>query len=101
MTVETRVRRGINRSIPYTELTTKCQGAFMPSLWSWDKDNHKELKQGPDNTKVVGSIPVWAIHFRGGLDDFSGSLPTQTILWFGAIKPGSTNLGIWLVPGIS
>lgn len=33
-----------------------------------------------DKTKVVGLIPVWAIHFRVGLNDPCGLLQTQNIL---------------------
>lgn len=34
-----------------------------------------------NNTELVGLIPVRAIPLRVGLDDLSGSLPPQTILW--------------------
>lgn len=40
------------------------------------------LEQDTANAKVTGSMSVWAIHLRSGLNDPSGSLPTQSILWF-------------------
>lgn len=38
------------------------------------------LEQGADNTRVIGSVPVWATHLRAALGDPSGSLPNQTII---------------------
>lgn len=35
---------------------------------------------GANNAKVVCLIPLWAIHFRAGLDDSCGSLPTPNSL---------------------
>lgn len=40
------------------------------------------LESGGNNTKVVGSVHVWATDLRAGLDDICGSLPTHNILWF-------------------
>lgn len=38
------------------------------------------LEHGVNSAKVVGSIPIWVIHSRAGLNGPSGSLPTQSIL---------------------
>lgn len=38
------------------------------------------LEHCANNTKVLGSIPIWAIHLRAGIDDPCWSLPTQNIL---------------------
>lgn len=37
----------------------------------------------PGSTQDVGSIRVWAIHYRGAPEDSYGSLSTQNILWKG------------------
>lgn len=34
----------------------------------------------------MGLIPVWAVHFRVGLNDPCESFPTQNILWFGEMS---------------
>lgn len=39
------------------------------------------LDHDANNAKVIGTISVWTIHLGAGLDDHSGSLPTQAILW--------------------
>lgn len=41
---------------------------------------HFFLEHGANNTKVAGSISIWAIHLRSGIDDPCLSLPTQNIL---------------------
>lgn len=38
------------------------------------------LEQVANNARVVGLIPLWAIHLGVGLDDPCESLPTQSIL---------------------
>lgn len=49
-------------------------------LWPQWKDPGSE--RGANTAKVVGSIPVWAICLRAGLEDPSGPLAALTILWF-------------------
>lgn len=39
------------------------------------------LEHGATNTKIVGFIPVLAIHLTAGLDDPYESVPIQNILW--------------------
>lgn len=39
------------------------------------------LEQGADNGSDVGSVLVWVIHPRLGLDNPCGTLPTQPVLW--------------------
>lgn len=39
------------------------------------------LEHGANNVKLIGTISVWTIHLGAGLDDHSGSLSTQAILW--------------------
>lgn len=40
------------------------------------------LEHDADDAKASGLIPAWTTHFRAGLDDPAGSLPTQTSLRF-------------------
>lgn len=35
---------------------------------------------GANNTKAVGSVPLWALNLGAGLDDPSESLPIEKIL---------------------
>lgn len=44
-------------------------------------------KYGSNNDKVVGSVPVWAILLRAGLNDFCGSFPVQNVLVTQYIEP--------------
>lgn len=42
---------------------------------------------GANNDGVVGSVPVWAILLRAGLNSFCGSFPTQKVLVSQYIEP--------------
>lgn len=50
-----------------------------PQLNPPSVQEHSVGQHGADNSKVVGSTPIWAIHLRAGLDP-GGFLPTQNIL---------------------
>lgn len=39
------------------------------------------FKHGANNTKVMGSIPIWTIHLRVELEDPCRLFLTQNILW--------------------
>lgn len=55
------------------------QSIRLQQPWPWDLLSWSG--NDADNTKVVGSIPVWAIHLGVELDNPCGSLISQNILW--------------------
>lgn len=51
------------------------------SLWAaQEQGGIISVRYGASNAEVVRFIPLWAIHFRVGLNDSFGSLPTQNVL---------------------